>query len=143
MKKVIIVIFFLFISLSNYAQFLFLGPMFHYNIGIKNKNRFSWGLEAAYWPKHGIGSIDLGFEFESEKTRIYSELQTGFLVGISAGYVREFYVDKESKGGFQTSLWGAWFGGVDIRYRYLNGNHFIAPGLFVKYPVVAENITLN
>ena len=137
-----IVLFSMAISTSNYAQFVFFGPMLHYNIGVKTKNHFSFGLEASLWGKSttplSVTSIDCGVEFERDKVRLYSELQVGLLVGASIGYVQEFY-DGESKGGIQGSIWGAFFGGVDMRYRYVGGFHYFAPGLFLKYPVMMDN----
>ncbi|MFA6521943.1 MAG: hypothetical protein WCT53_06220 [Candidatus Gracilibacteria bacterium] len=112
------------------------GPMIHWSFG-GNENFFSIGIEAAYWdlevfPK----SIDLGFEFDKKSVRIYSELQTGLWVaGISSGIVLEF-IKEEITVGFQGSVWGNFFGGVDVRYRRLNDVNFICPGIYGKYPFV-------
>jgi hypothetical protein len=131
--KIKVLIILLILSVRLYSQFIFLGPMAHYNFGT-GKGHFSYGLEASCWVLP-IAGFDAGFEYEKDKFRIYSEGQYGFIGGVAAGYVREFYKDGTSSGGFQGSVWGAFFGGLDFRVRDINGDKYYAPGIFAKYPL--------
>lgn len=110
------------------------GPMVHFNFG-NHQTRVSFGLEFAYWNfSHFPYSIDFCTEFESHKIRLYSELQTGVgLAGISAGPVLEIQTDKPAlKLGFQTSVWGNYFLGADLRYRYIDKTSFFCTGPYFK-----------
>ncbi len=112
------------------------GPMLHVNIG-NHKAKCSWNVEAAYWNFTGFPwSIDMAMEFEKKKTRIYSEAQTGIGVGgISFGPVLEVNrEDKKMNLGWQTSLWGNYYLGFDLRYRKIGGISFFAPGTYLKIP---------
>ena len=118
----------------------FVGPKFNFNFG-NGEHHFSGGLEVSAWtlsnanlPPYGA---DFGFEFEREKCRIYAELQTGALLGLSAGPVLE--LTRESQAiGFQSSVWAAFFLGTDMRYRRINYTNYFAPGFFFKVPVLQQ-----
>ncbi|MFH0920683.1 MAG: hypothetical protein V1913_09995 [Fibrobacterota bacterium] len=116
-----------------------LGPMVHVNFG-NGKVRLSGGIEYACWFMPGeivkelpVG-FDLGLEFERDRVRLYSEAQAGvFVSGVSLGPVLEFYdYGGPCVLGFQGSVWGACFGGVNIRFRRVEYPVF-SPGLFLKY----------
>lgn len=136
-KKIFLVLMFLPISIS--AQLFCLGPMVHYNFG-GNSNHFSYGWELSYWSFRQIDKtspfpvgLNIGFETEESKTRVYSELQAGILLGYSVGYVYEFGEGLGSNcGGFQGSFWTSVGAGFDLRVRYLNNTTYVSPGLFLK-----------
>ncbi len=110
------------------------GPMLHINIG-NDKVRASWGFEFAYWNfSHFPYSYDFCTEFEKKRIRLYGEVQTGFgLGGISAGPVLEIQTDVPAiRLGFQTSIWGNYFLGFDLRYRRIDNKSFFCPGTYVK-----------
>ena len=142
MKSVVIIILMLF-SLQLKAQFsdflVFVGPKFNFNFG-NSQHRFSGGLEASVWTYNNNSipfGADFGFEFERDRCRIYSELQAGAILGVSAGPVLE--LTKETHAiGFQGSAWAAIFLGVDMRYRRINATNYFAPGIFFKYPVLEK-----
>lgn len=116
----------------------FVGPMIHFNFGNK-EHHFSYGVEGSAWVFNSNQlpplSADFGIEFEKAKIRVYSELQTGTLLGLSAGPVIEFERDVDPRLGFQSSVWGAFFLGLDMRYRRINKTNYFAPGIFFKFPV--------
>jgi hypothetical protein len=142
MKSVVIIILMLF-SLQLKAQFsdylVFIGPKFNFNFG-NGQHRFSGGLEASAWTYNNNSipfGADFGFEFERDRCRIYSELQAGAILGVSAGPVLE--LTKETHViGFQGSAWAAIFLGVDMRYRRINATNYFAPGIFFKYPILEK-----
>jgi hypothetical protein len=142
MKSVVIIVLMLF-SLQLKAQFsdflVFVGPKFNFNFG-NGQHRFSGGLEASVWTYNNNSipfGADFGFEFERDRCRIYSELQAGAILGVSAGPVLE--LTKETHAiGFQGSAWAAIFLGVDMRYRRINATNYFAPGIFFKYPVLEK-----
>ena len=142
MKSVVIIILMLF-SLQLKAQFsdflVFVGPKFNFNFG-NGQHRFSGGLEASVWTYNNNSipfGADFGFEFERDRCRIYSELQAGAILGLSAGPVLE--LTKETHAiGFQGSAWAAIFLGVDMRYRRINATNYFAPGIFFKVPVLEK-----
>lgn len=112
------------------------GPMLHFNFG-GPKMKVSFGLEVAYWNfAHFPYSIDFCTEFEKQRIRLYSELQTGVgIAGVSAGPVMEIQTDKPAvKLGFQSSIWGNYFFGIDLRYRYIDKTSFFSPGTYLKIP---------
>lgn len=114
-----------------------LGPMLHYNIG-GEKNRWSFSIELAYWNYEKFPySFDAAIEFEKQKVRLYSEVQTGIgLAGISLGPLVEFRTkEKAIKAGFQGSIWGNYFLGFDVRVRKAGGETYICPGTYVKMPL--------
>jgi hypothetical protein len=121
----------------------FVGPMVHYNIGGGDK-KFSFALEASGWlinkdlplPLGG----DLGVEFQRKKVRVYSELQTGSLLGLSLGPVLEFS-ENDPVLGFQSSIWSAFFLGFDMRYRRINKMNYYSPGIFFKFPFLMDNLS--
>ena len=141
-------IFFIFLSASSIAQnisetIFFVGPMVHYNIG-GGDNKFSFAIEASGWlinkdlplPLGG----DLGIEFQRKKVRVYSELQTGALLGLSVGPVLEFS-ENDPELGFQSSIWTAFLLGVDMRYRRINKINYYSPGIFFKFPILLDNLS--
>ncbi len=110
------------------------GPMLHININDK-KLKCSYSLEVAYWNFKGFPwSIDGAIEFERKKFRLYTEAQTGFgLAGISSGPV--FEINREDKKiglGWQSSLWGNYYLGFDIRFRKISGKKFFCLGSYFK-----------
>lgn len=140
------ILFFLFLSnlcfsQSKFNPFFFVGPMMHYNINAE-KNKFSFSLEGSAWILSKNlpipPSVDLGIEFERKKIRVYSELQTGSLLGLSVGPVIEFS-DNDPIVGFQTSIWASFFAGIDFRYRRINKMNYYAPGMFFKLPILLNN----
>jgi hypothetical protein len=142
MKSVVIIILMLF-SLQLKAQFsdyiVLVGPKFNFNFG-NGQHRFSGGLEVSAWTFNNESipfGADFGFEFERDRCRIYSELQAGMILGLSAGPVLE--LTRETKTlGFQGSAWAAIFLAVDMRYRRINATNYFAPGIFFKYPVLEK-----
>lgn len=117
--------------------FILVGPKFNFNIG-NGEHRFSGGLEASAWTFNNSQipfGVDFGFEFERDRCRIYAELQTGALLGLSAGPVIELTRETQAIG-FQSSVWAALFLGTDMRYRRINATNYFAPGFFFKVPVL-------
>ena len=114
---------------------LSVGPMFHLNFG-NGKVTPGYGFEIAYWNyEHFPYSVDLGFEYEKSKFRLYSEAQTGIAVtGVSAGPFLEFKNSSPVQAGLQGSFWINYFVGVDCRFRIMKGQDYIAPGLYAKLP---------
>ena len=120
-----------------------LGPMLHYNIG-GEKNRFSFAIELAYWNYEGFPySADAGIEFEKQKIRLYSELQTGIgLAGLAIGPVFEVKTkEKKVHLGLQGSLWANYFLGFDVRFRKSGDEFYLSPGTYFKLPVGYEGST--
>ena len=111
------------------------GPVLNWSFG-ETGNKFFYGANIAYWDFRGGIPWSIGFGYEgsnSFENLIYSELQSGaWLYGASAGAV---YSNKHGFGG-QASVWGNFFGGLNLRTRYLNkGFHFV-PGLYLSIPVM-------
>jgi len=119
--------------------------MVHYNIGAED-NKFSFALEGSAWIVNQDfplpPSVDFGIEFERKKIRVYSELQTGALLGLSIGPVVEFS-ENQPTFGFQTSVWASLLLGVDFRYRRINKSNYYNPGIFFKFPVLMDNLKLG
>jgi hypothetical protein len=137
MKKHILFLIIIFISFYELpAQSIWtIGPMLHLNINDKKLNCVSYNLEVAYWNFNGFPwSIDGAIEFEKKKIRLYTEGQTGFgLGGISSGSVLEFNrEDKKTYLGWQSSVWGNYYLGFDIRYRKINGKKYLCLGTYLK-----------
>lgn len=126
---------FLLVFLSSEAQSIWTaGPMLHVNIG-REKTRLSYGFEFAYWNfTHFPYSYDFCAEFERKRIRAYGEIQTGIsLAGVSAGPVLEYQTDNSAlKVGFQTSVWGNYGLGFDVRIRVIDKHAFVCPGMYVK-----------
>ena len=142
MKSIVIIILMLF-SLQLKAQFsdfiVLVGPKFNFNFG-NSQHRFSGGLEVSAWTFSNTNipfGADFGFEFERDRCRIYSEIQAGAFLGLSAGPVLELTRDTHTLG-FQGSAWAAIFLGVDMRYRRINATNYFAPGIFFKVPVLTK-----
>lgn len=136
MKKYLVLISFILICYHKlHSQSIWtIGPMLHININDK-KLKCSYSLEVAYWNFNGFPwSIDGALEFERKKFRLYTEGQTGFgLGGISSGPVLEFNKeDKKTYLGWQSSVWGNYYLGFDIRYRKINGKKFFGLGTYLK-----------
>jgi hypothetical protein len=136
MKKYILVsLLILSIHINVTAQSIWtIGPMIHLNLNDK-KVKCSYNLEVAYWNFNGFPwSIDGAIELERKKIRLYTEGQTGFgLGGISSGPVIE--INKEEKKttiGWQSSIWGNYYLGFDLRYRKINGKKFFCLGNYLK-----------
>ncbi len=114
-----------------------LGPMLHYNIG-GEKNRWSFSLELAYWNYEKFPySFDAAIEFEKQKIRLYSEVQTGIgLAGLAVGPLVEFRTKEFAiKAGFQGSIWANYFLGFDLRVRSTGGDTYFCPGTYFKMPL--------
>ena len=142
MKSIVIIIL-TFFSFQIKAQvsnlIVFVGPKFNFNFG-NGQHRFSGGLEASAWTFSNTSipfGADFGFEFERDRCRIYSEIQAGAILGLSAGPVLELTRDTQTLG-FQGSAWAAIFLGVDMRYRRINATNYFAPGIFFKVPVLEK-----
>ena len=142
MKSIVIIIL-TFFSFQLKAQvsnlIVFVGPKFNFNFG-NGQHRFSGGLEASAWTFSNTSipfGADFGFEFERDRCRIYSEIQAGAILGLSAGPVLELTRDTQTLG-FQGSAWAAIFLGVDMRYRRINATNYFAPGIFFKVPVIEK-----
>ncbi len=141
MKKIFAIVFFLNITCYTiYAQsnMLLIGPTLHYNIGGGVKN-IVYGLEVSYWTmdfysRNPAIGLDCGIEFEGSKTRLYTEFQSGVFFGASVGYVCQFGEQYECSG-FQGSIWGAFYGGLELRLRRLNNTSYFAPGGILKFPL--------
>lgn len=139
-KSILSALFIVHLAVSVPAQtrevFMF-GPMLHVNFG-EEKKRVSVALELSYWNYENFPySFDGGIEIEKHRIRLYSEAQTGIgLAGLSIGPVLEFRGDeKKLKAGFQTSLWGNYFLGFDLRLRKIAKQTYICPGTYVKIPL--------
>lgn len=142
MKSIVIIIL-TFFSFQLKAQvsnlIVFVGPKFNFNFG-NGQHRFSGGLEVSAWTFSNTSipfGADFGFEFERDRCRIYSEIQAGAILGLSAGPVLELTRDTQTLG-FQGSAWAAIFLGVDMRYRHINTTNYFAPGIFFKVPVLEK-----
>jgi hypothetical protein len=134
-KRVIVTVIFMLSFFCNFSQTIWtVGPMIHFNIGGKQK-QFSYSLEFAYWNfSHFPYSVDFAAEFAKKRIRLYSELQTGIgIAGLSAGPVFEIQTDKPAcKLGFQGSVWGNYYLGFDLRFRYMDNTGFFCPGTYLK-----------
>jgi len=112
-----------------------IGPMLHINFSKGNKPSTSFSLECAYWNFNGFPySIDFACEFEKERIRFYTEGQTGIgLLGVSVGPVLEYTKkSKKSHLGWQTTYWGNYFLGFDVRKRKINSASNWCIGTYVK-----------
>jgi hypothetical protein len=136
---------------SEFEYFFNYGPMIHYNFGAK-EGHFSIGFEISFWQDYSVVPIgvDWGLEFEPKVmgefeprailSRIYVELQSGFIGGASAGVVMEQFSNHAPCFGFQGSLWGFAGAGLNLRYRQINQQKFFSPGLFFKIPTKSEGL---
>lgn len=143
MKKIFSLLTFLLLSNAAFSQMLLVGPTIHYNIGGGLKN-ISWGIECSYWQWDDLPleymlpvGLDIGFEFQKSKKRVYSEIQTGSVLGASCGYAYE-WGENYHAGGIQASIWAAIFVGIELRYRRVDKSDIFAPGVFAKYPIWAR-----
>lgn len=136
-----------------YAQSntLLIGPTLHYYIGNTrynisgSANKLVWGIEVSYWnldhysgkyPNSPAMGVDLGIEFDGKNKIIYSEFQSGLLLGASTGLVCQFGKNfKYETAGFQWSIWGAAFGGMELRFRILDDIKSFSPGGILKVPL--------
>lgn len=139
-KKVFLLLFFLTgVSRLCFSQQIWtIGPMIHINFG-GEKVRVSYAIESSYWNLNNFYyGIDGGIEFESNKFRIYSEMQTGFgLAGIAFGPLLEINTNEGTAHfGTQGSLWGNYFLGVDFRKRWVNKTKYNCFGVYAKLPFV-------
>jgi len=112
---------------------VFYGPMLHFEFtGHKSfAQRFSYSFEVSYWVPNYFCGVDAGIEVGSGKLILYSEAEAGiFIAGLSWGpYIN--FLGKDKMAGFQTTLWGNWFWGFDLRWR--SGNGYL--GTYGKLPV--------
>lgn len=122
------------------------GPMVHYEFGPKGQGGLTFGVETSYWgetPDNLPIGWDMGVEFAKTGIRIYTEAQTGLLVGVSVGPYLEFpYAGTHSGDDFKTgprlgiqgSAWAWWVVAVDLRARWDGTSGAVSPGVFAKYP---------
>jgi hypothetical protein len=134
-KYILIIIVITNLTCDLVAQCIFIGPMIHWNFDSKKKVDGSFGLEASYWSRENPLGFDFGIDFEKEKIRIYSEVEAGEGLGLSCGLYGEFSKNEKFKAGFQGSIWGACFLGLDLRLRDYGKYQEIEPGLFLKVPL--------
>lgn len=143
MKKIIISILLVFLLVfsakpTKAQDYIWMiGPMLHTNFGIDGIH-FSLALEASYWDiTHFPYGYDAGIEFEKNKVRIYTELQSGIgLAGISGGPVLQLpTIENKAKLGFQGSVWANYFVGIDLRLRVIDDTKYFCPGVYGKLPV--------
>jgi hypothetical protein len=114
-----------------------IGPMLHYNFG-GGKKTTSFAIEAAYWNIYKFPyGLDFGIEFDKQKVRLYSEVQTGIgITGVALGPVVEFNsAEHHTRLGVQGSVWANYFLGFDYRFRTIDNQTFHAPGIYGKLPV--------
>lgn len=128
------------------------GPMLHWNFSGYRFSSFSFGIESAYWnyartwqegfyfsgpvpdtdrPGYGLA---FGWDVDSKDFRLYAEPQLGWvLAGLSLGPMLELpRAGGTPRLGIQGSGWANAVGGLDLRYRYLDGRHTQALGLYAK-----------
>ena len=137
MRFKIILLFILFTKIALADEIWMIGPMLHCNFG-NHKVRCSWGIEVSYWNiGHFPYSFDAAVEYEKHKIRLYSEAQTGIgFAGVSLGPLIEYKTDeKKINGGFQWSVWGNYFIGIDLRYRITGDKSYFCPGIYAKLPI--------
>jgi hypothetical protein len=132
--------------------YLTAGPMFHWNFSGYRFSGFSFGFEVAYWnfarnwgdghvftgpmpdvDRPGFG-LALGCDGDSRSFRLYAEPQIGWvLYGFSLGPVLELpEAGASPRWGIQGSGWANLVGGLDARFRYVDGRHSQALGLYAK-----------
>lgn len=138
-RKLFILLFFLVtIFKTGLSQEIWtIGPMLHINLG-GEKKRFSFAIEGSYWNlNHFFYGVDGGIEFEKNRIRIYSELQTGFgLAGIALGPLLEINTFQgKAHLGMQSSVWANYFVGVDYRRRWVDKTKYNCFGLYLKVPM--------
>ncbi|MEO6095118.1 MAG: hypothetical protein ABIW76_05390 [Fibrobacteria bacterium] len=133
------------------------GPMLHFN-SRNSEIHVSWGFEVSAWSyqgayggvglfsqdsslypdikKRGYG-LDVGFDYENGKFRLYCEPQISwYMVGLSLGPVYEIRKGPESpRFGLQGSVWPLWLPVVDYRFREVSDEFYVSPGLYLKLPV--------
>ena len=135
MKRVIILIVSLFlITIATNAQYIFVGPVMHWNLKTDNRRHINFGLEASYWTNSAFG-FDIGFEISKKKLAVYTEGTIGYIGGISGGICGEFTSDEKPKIGLQGSVWCTILAGGDLRFRYIDHKHYFSPGVGLKIPV--------
>jgi hypothetical protein len=144
MKRIILLLIVLVsFNVKTFGQSVWMiGPMIHYNFA-KEKRHFSFGVEAAYWNIKNVPySIDGGVEFSKERTRFYSEMQTGIgVTGVAVGPVLEINkVEHKAHLGFQTTLWVNYFVGIDYRYRRIDKTNFNCIGTYAKLPIATKDM---
>ena len=138
-KTTLLIFLFIVVKTNIFSQTIWtIGPMLHINFG-GDKPHISYAIESSYWDlSHFYYGVDAGFEFEpkAKKTRIYSEIQTGFgLAGIALGPLLEINrTEKKIHLGIQTSIWGNYFIGVDLRKRWVDKTKYRCAGLYLKIP---------
>jgi hypothetical protein len=132
--------------------------MTHLNFG-KNQRTLSTGIEFAIWKYHvkemfmfgsapadgdpGYGA-DFGMEWDEGKFRLYAEAQSGVVyAGASLGPVVEWSGDWTPSIGLQGSIWANYLLGLDLRYRRVNGENWLAPGAYGKLFLAVDHPTLE
>lgn len=140
MVKSFIVFYLLVLGVMNvYGQvnrIFMIGPTLHFNFGDEKFN-VSVGAECSYWNwKNFPYSVNGGVEYGSKKVRFYSEGQTGIgVLGLSFGPVVQYnFQNAKFSIGTQGSGWINYFGGVDLRFRFIDDTKILSPGLYAKVP---------
>lgn len=132
--------------------YLTLGPTFHWNFSGYRFSAFSMGVELAYWnyartwtkgffegdaipdmDRPGYG-LSVGCDGDWKGFRFYAEPQIGWVfAGFSLGPVLELSkAGGPAQWGIQGSGWANAVGGLDLRYRRLDGKNVQSLGLYAK-----------
>ena len=146
LKKLLLLLSFIGTSTLSFSQTVFmLGPIVHFNFG-EHKPRISYGFECSYWDVRYFNyGVDVGAEYESEKFRIYSELETGVgIAGVAAGPVFELNTtENKTHLGFQGSVWTNFFLGFQYRKRWIDKTMFNCAGIYAKVPFIIGKNTAS
>lgn len=121
--------------------------MIHYEMG-KHVDGVTFGMEISYWWEEQAlpfidvpAGLDVGVEFTHTKVRVYSEAQSGFLIGGSMGPFLEVpyagaAIAEGGSGmvfGVQGSVWAWLILGGDFRCRWSGREGLVfGPGIFAK-----------
>ena len=131
-KTLFIIVLFLLNGYSGFTQHVYtIGPTVHVNFGYKIS--MSYGFEFSYWNiKNFPFGFNLGLEKEKTAFRIYSETQTAFeFGGISLGPYLQY---KEAvTSGLQSSIWGNYLPGINLRVREGKDTKVFSPGIYTKF----------
>lgn len=110
-------------------------------------------MEASYWEEFSkplypsptsLGGLDFGFDLTRGRMRLYGEVQTGLLAGLSAGPFLDLPLTLESMArgpvqvGLQSTLWLYYLVGLDYRFRISPSSFTHSAGFFTKAPLWME-----
>ena len=122
------------------AHYIMFGPTLNWKIGKSFFSNLSVGFEYSQWEELNevLVGIDYAVEFNFSKNilRFYSEAQIGFgVAGLSAGPVLEISEIDGLNSGFQSTVWGGFFGLVDFRLRKMVDKKMVKSlGIMGKIP---------